>query len=100
MDDLAKRTTEFGEALQRLALFVPVSKEEMGRWYEEAEILKRDYLYGSNGLAPYLSFFIWHYLADADIRMKSTDYAAVQQDRVSQLITNLKQGVLPSDEDT
>jgi hypothetical protein len=95
MSDRENQIRRLAEELTRLVEFVPETKDELSQWYalargrlEEHELL-RD--------APH---FLWHYLADADIRMKDEKYAEVQSRRINLVLEHLKRGVMPSDEDT
>lgn len=79
--------------LVRLIEFVPRTKAELSDWYEQARLLQAgDLLKG----APH---FVWHYLADADIRMKDDVYAEMQNRRIKTVLDYLNKGVMPSDED-
>ena len=91
-DDQIKR---LAEELAHLIEFVPASKTELKQWYDQAQRLqdKKDLLQD----APH---FLWHYLSDADIRMKDESYAEIQNSRIALLIEHLRSGSMPSDEDT
>jgi len=83
--------------LTLLVEFVPRTKDELHLWYEEAQCLKENFFEGPDSLSP--PHFLWHYLSDADIRMKDEVYAEMQVRRVNLLLEHLKRGVMPSDED-
>ncbi len=83
------------DELARLVAFVPETKDDLDQWYDQAQDILDDHelLRG----APH---FLWHYLADADIRMKDEVYAEMQNRRVGLALQHLRRGVMPSDEDT
>lgn len=83
------------ETLTRLVNFVPETSDDLDHWYDKADDILEDHelLKG----APH---FLWHYLADADIRMKDEKYAEMQGHRIDLVLRHLKRGVMPSDEDT
>ena len=83
------------EALTSLLDLVPETRDDLQHWYDEAQLILEspDLLKG----APH---FLWHYLSDADIRMKSPEYAEMQNRRINLLIERLKEGVMPHDKDT
>ena len=90
---------QLGNALRCLNEFVPCSKAELKQWYEQARRLEAEHLKGGE---DYLDVpnFVWHYLSDADIRMKDEIYAEMQGRRFNLLLQYLEQGVMPSEEDT
>jgi hypothetical protein len=81
------------EELTRLANFVPATKEELNQWYAQAQRLIDSRLLTD---APH---FVWHYLSDADIRMKDEVYAEMQNRRINLVLTHLNCGVMPTDKD-
>ena len=88
-------TERLAEALTSLLNFVPETAEDLARWYDKAQcILENPSLLKG---APH---FLWHYLADADIRMKDPAYADMQRRRVEQVLQCLRRGEMPTDEDT
>ncbi len=91
-DDQIKR---LANALSELVNFVPKSSADLNQWYDKAQVIldDPDLLRG----APH---FLWHYLADADIRMKCEEYAEMQNRRINLVLKCLKQGDMPSDKDT
>lgn len=83
------------ETLTSLVNFVPESSDDLDRWYDKAECVLEDH-----DLLKGAPHFLWHYLADADIRMKDEVYAEMQNRRIGLVLQHLKRGVMPSDEDT
>lgn len=88
-----------GQALSRLTEFVPVTKDELNDWYEKATRLEADHLKGGEDYLD-VPHFLWHYLADADIRMKDEEYAEMQNRRIDLVLQHLNRGEMPSDQDT
>lgn len=83
--------------LEALIGFTPKTKEDLDRWYEGARRLEAE-LVRPGGLSPKVPHFLWHYLADADIRMKDEKYAGLHNRRINLLLQYLKKGEIPSDE--
>jgi hypothetical protein len=98
MTDQNLQIKKFAEALTRLVEFVPTSNDELKQWYEESWQFKAEHLKGGEDFLK-VPHFLWHYLSDADIRMKSEAYAKMQNHRINLLLEYLKRGVLPSDKD-
>ncbi len=95
MSDQDTQIKRLADALTKLVEFVPVTIDDLAQWYDQAQdILEDPELLGG---APH---FLWHYLADADIRKKDEVYAEMQNLRVNLILQRLKRGVMPSDEDT
>ncbi|CAN5572264.1 hypothetical protein BH10ACI2_BH10ACI2_17840 [soil metagenome] len=93
MTDESGQIKALEEALTALIKFVPKTRLELDEWYNQANcILERpDLLQG----CPH---FIWHYLADADIRMKDDSYLEMQNQRIGLMLQQLNRGQMPSDE--
>lgn len=89
---------KLGDDLEKLLLNLPETKNDLKLWYEQARSVEDNLTTGS-GLSPEVPHFLWHYLADADIRLKDAEYAAMQNRRMRRLIGYLQQGVMPKDED-
>ena len=87
-DDSVKR---LALALTELVKFVPTNQDQLSNWYDKAHVL------GESGLMIDAPHFVWHYLSDADIRMKEPEYAEMQNRRINELIDYLNRGVMPSE---
>jgi hypothetical protein len=83
----------FAEEFANLVKFVPANKNELGEWYGRAERLQREKLFG------HVPHFVRHYVSDADIRMKDEAYAEMQDARIKNFLSFLKNGVMPTDDD-
>ncbi|MCR6497138.1 hypothetical protein LJB71_13490 [Thermomonas sp. S9] len=84
--------------LAPLATFQPANKAELKRWNSMAFRVEQELL-KQGGLASDIPHFLWHYLADADVRMKSKPYRELQQAQMEILCSRLHEGVMPSDND-
>lgn len=93
MDDRDTEIHRLAEELSALVAFVPKSKDELKQWYDQAQRLQDGQLLTN---APH---FVWHYLSDADIRMKDEKYAETQNQRINTVLAFLNKGVVPSDKD-
>jgi len=80
---------ELGEALSALCDFIPCSKTELRRWYDLAQEIIDNQIKGRNIGVPH---FLWHFLSDADIRLKDEEYAVMQNGRMDVLHQHLRKG--------
>ena len=97
-DNHSRKLERLAEALQKLYAFRPVSQVELQKWYLRARELEAC-LVAKNGLSPEVPSFLWHFLADADIRFKDKEYADTQNLKMRLVIQCLKRGELLSDEE-
>ncbi len=95
MKNRNEQIDQLAEALASLVNFVPETSDDLHRWYDQAQCILDDH-----ELLLEAPHFLWHYLSDADIRMKDEEYAEMQNRRIDLVLQHLKQGVMPSDEDT
>lgn len=92
-------------SLKRLALMLEQlmamrlgDRKDLDRWYECARRVE-DELTADGGLSALVPHFLWHYLADADIRMKDAVYASLQDAKMKVLVAHLMAGNMPDDGD-
>lgn len=87
----ADQQVEFGQRLRALADRPVASKADLDGWYAAAQQLQV-------GLPPGLNLpeIFWHYLSDADIRLRDHQYARMQDAQVRQLIADLEAGRVPT----
>lgn len=90
--------SELAETLEELRLVTLASREDVNQWFARARDLEVK-LTMQGGLSPEVPSFLWHYLADADIRAKDPKYAALQDRQVRLLIRCLRRGTIPSDDE-
>jgi len=90
--------TALAAKLNELVEGAPSTKRDLVRWYEKAREVE-DELIRPEGLAPSLPHFIWHFLADADIRLKDSIYAELQNKRMKLFIQCILKGNIPSDDE-
>lgn len=98
MSDQSDAVRRLAQKLILLADFSPSGKEELADWYRMAREIEDD-LVREGGLSPVMPHFLWHYLADADVRLKDSEYAELQNRCIRLLINQLESGRVPSDDD-
>lgn len=64
----------------------PTAKEDLAHWYALSDEAKKILMNQSIDI-PHL---IWHYLDDADIRLKDSTYASMQNAQIFDLIKKLE----------
>lgn len=77
-------------AVARLRMLLksePASVEQVAEWYRQAESLKR--VLQSSAALTSVPHVIWHYLDDADIRLRDRAYAQEQIMAVEESIQNM-----------
>lgn len=75
----------FAAELKRFAVWQPVDKSELERWYEEADELHRRFRLVTEGDERY-----WHFMSDADIRVRDAAYAARQKQTFLEFIADIE----------
>ena len=75
--------------LRALAAWPVRSRTDLEGWYAQAKIVT-DTLMKDASVTMGMSDFIWHYLADADIRLKDPLYAEEQNARLAEFIAELE----------
>ena len=95
MNDKKTRFKQLADELRYLSELVPSTKEELAEWNKLARDIEANLLLGPTGVSEYIPEFLWHYLADADIRMKDKQYADLQNRGIRELIQQLSSGVMP-----
>lgn len=93
MENQNANIKRLAEELTRLVNFVPVTKDELLQWYEQARSFQE------SSLLTWAPHFVWHYLADADIRMRDDVYAELQTRRIITMLAFLDRGIMPTDND-
>ncbi len=81
-----------GRLLRELAESTPATKRELPDWYDRAQEL-RSFIEATPGLP--LPHFVYHYLADADIRVRDEVYRAEQQSTILEVISAFERGEIP-----
>jgi hypothetical protein len=99
VNDLEQKFKQLAEELIQLREFVPETKDELDRWHDQAQLVIDNRLKGSEGVSQFMPHFLWHYLSDADIRMKEEGYAEMQNQRLTLLIEDLNRGVISAEDD-
>lgn len=76
-------------ALQALAARPLTNRKELAAWRLEAKGLEESFTPEQADTVP---DFVWHYLADADIRLRNSDFRADQERRLQQVFRELGPG--------
>jgi len=75
--------------LRELASNEPKNRAGLDRWYEDARRVQ-DRIASAPDVTTGVPDFIWHYLSDADVRLKDPRYAQVQQEMLTELLAMLE----------
>jgi hypothetical protein len=75
-------------ALEKLASKKVTNRKELEAWKAAAEKIERSIGEEHEGGVPQ---FVWHYLGDADIRMRNARYRADQERRLESVLAELGQ---------
>ena len=81
--------------LRELAESTPEDARELPAWYARARKFEGTLRSGRGVLSGAIPHFVWHYLADADIRARDLAYRANQQATILEIITALEAGRRP-----
>jgi len=73
-------------ALQAIAALPLTNRKELAAWRLEADRLEESLTAEQADTVP---DFVWHYLADADIRLRNPSYRADQERRLQQVFRDL-----------
>jgi hypothetical protein len=74
------------EALETLAARRVTNRKELAAWRLEADRLEGSFTPEQAETVP---DFVWHYLGDADIRLRNPEYCADQEKRLEQVLRKL-----------
>jgi hypothetical protein len=74
-------------ALQTLAARPLTNRKELAAWRIEANRLEESFTPDQADSVP---DFVWHYLADADIRLRNAGFRADQERRLEQVFRNFR----------
>ncbi len=83
--------------LRQLTQQEPKLKSELKAWHETAQEFRKKLTSINQDILPH---FVWHYLDDADIRLKDPAYKADQNKRMQAIISALERGEVPDDHTT
>ncbi|WP_454832686.1 hypothetical protein [Pseudoxanthomonas wuyuanensis] len=92
MDNL-EGLREIARRLRQLQRASPTSKDGLDAWYSDARGFAK--WLESQPAAVDLPEQVWHYLHDADIRVKDPERAAEQNEMLTGIIASLEQGTVP-----
>ena len=91
----ANALRQAGRMLRELAESTPEDTRELPAWYERAREFEAVLQSDRGGLSNAIPHFVWHYLADADIRACDVAYRADQQATILEIIMALEAGRRP-----
>jgi hypothetical protein len=80
---------ELASDLRGLAAWPVRSRADLDGWYAQAKVVTDKLMTGPRVLEG-MSHFVWHYLVDADIRLKDPRYAEDQNARLAEVIAELE----------
>jgi len=86
---IAEKTNELIAALTVAAEVEANDPGDVRGWERQAEVI-RGLLDGNVELADLAPHFVWHYLADADIRQKEPAYRAIQLRELLEAVNALR----------
>lgn len=92
----ATELQQLGRHLRRLADLPLTNSAELDAWYDEANKL-RNVIVANVELSNAIPHFVWHYLSDADIRLKEPEYARRQDEVLFEFAKILERGQRPMD---
>jgi len=85
-----------GRMLRELAESTPEDARPLPAWYERAREFEA-MLRSDAGALDAIPHFVWHYLADADIRARDDAYRTDQQATILEIIIALEAGQRPDE---
>lgn len=96
MTDLVKLQF-IAQQLEQLKTSSPLKHEDLDQWYEQAHRFTQDLATTAPEFVP--TAFVWRYLSDADIRLKFPEYRAKQDEGITEIISELKSGIIPVEDE-
>ena len=85
---------QLGELLEELVDSQPENRTALDIWTRRAERVEA-FLKETEGLSDAVPHAVWHFLADADIRMIDRAYRAAQLSEIQPTLQTLKAGESP-----
>lgn len=92
-----EKMLDLANELRRLSSMQLSNKVEMELWYKAANELKTK-IESDPDWKEMIPHFFWHYISDADIRMKDPQYSEMQLKIWNKIITDLEEGKTPATE--
>jgi len=83
--------------LRELAESTPGNARQLPAWYERAREFESILRSDTGALSDAIPHFVWHYLADADIRARDDAYRTDQQATILEIIIALEAGQRPDE---
>ena len=91
----ANALRQAGRMLRELAESTPEDARDVPAWYERTREFEAVLRSDGGALSDAIPHFVWHYLADADIRVRDLAYRADQQATILEIIVALEAGRRP-----
>lgn len=91
---LAKDLQDIGSSIGELASFRPKGREELDEWYRRANEI-RLVIVANPEVSNIMPAEFWHFLSDADIRLKDDRVEKIQIEFISDIVRLLKRGQIP-----
>ena len=92
MSELVK-LKQLATRLRELQRFSPTTNDGLEAWYAEAHRFSEELRSNYSGVG--VPAQVWHYLHDADIRVKEPEYRLAQDDMLTDIIVSLERGEVP-----
>lgn len=86
---------DLARALRDLVGRATSDRAELDEWYAAARRLQ-EWIRADPDLSDAVPHFVWHYLADADIRRKDPAYDLEQAQCLMEIVDSLERGELPA----
>lgn len=88
---------EIAERLRQLQASSPATGAGLDLWYRQSQAFAS---WLSRGPSVALPAQLWHYLHDADIRVKEPEYRVAQEAMITDIISCLERGNIPASDGT
>ena len=88
--------SRLGELLRELADSQPENQTSLAIWSARAREVE-DFLKSIRGLSDAVPHFVWHFLSDADIRVRDLGYRRAQLAELEPILDALEAGRSPVD---
>ena len=92
MSELVK-LRQIATRLRELQQLSPTTSDDLEAWYAEAHRFSEELRSKYSGVG--VPAQVWHYLNDADIRVKEPEYRLAQDGMLTDIIVSLERGEVP-----
>jgi hypothetical protein len=94
MDPSPDKLRALGRELRTLVDQPAADRVQLAAWYAAARRLQK-WIAGDSALSDAVPHAVWHYLSDADIRLKSPSYHQEQTLQLMEIVHILERGEVP-----